>query len=132
VIGPVKPPLDELAHYGVKGMRWGQRKKYSSADIKNARAGQNSRLRQLQRAEDDLNTVASNPRATTAQEKRAVRNFQKLEKDYEGDPQRAIAARMTRGEKIATVILTGPLAVVPLGVNAATVRSIEKSQQKNG
>lgn len=42
-----KPPLDEdlLAHFGVKGMHWGQRKeKASSAKPKSAQAQMNARL----------------------------------------------------------------------------------------
>jgi len=29
----MKPPLDELAHYGILGMRWGRRKSQSTSDI---------------------------------------------------------------------------------------------------
>jgi hypothetical protein len=130
MIGHEKPELEDLVHHGVKGMKWGKRKaRPTTADIKSARIGQDARYRQLQRAEDHLNLTGT--KAPVSAQKKAVRDYQKAESDFLDNPDRAVAARMTRGEKAVTVILAGPFAVLPIAGSALISRSIEKSQAKN-
>ena len=45
-----KPSLEELTHYGVKGMHWGHHKPSESIDVSNARQAYNERERDLQKA----------------------------------------------------------------------------------
>lgn len=108
-----------LAHYGVKGMKWGHRKTYSSADIKAARARNAKR-------EGDLLSKAydvSNTKKGTAARAKADKAYNKAHTDYLKNPDRATALRMTKGEKIAVAVIaaTGVGAPAAVGYTAGTV-----------
>ena len=128
-----KPDLNELAHYGVKGMKWGHRKRYTSQDIRDARIRNNSRVNALARTADELSYQLSlNPNSKKT--KAAARDYGTLTTDYLKSPDRATALRMTTGEKAAAAILAiaapGP---GTLGVAiGSTVRvSARKAQEKS-
>lgn len=95
-----KPSPEDVLHFGKKGMKWGVRKKYTAKEIYAAR-------RRVRKA--DVNAT------TEAQEKKVNRS-----KDA------SIAMRLTRGEKAAAVILTGPVGLLLIGANSAATRHHEK------
>lgn len=108
IVGEEKPSLESLSHSGVKGMKWGVRKaRPTTADIHNARQ------RQLGRA----NAAVSHPSGA----KRAA-----AEKDFLTNEDRVTAARMTRGEKMAAVILAGPVGGALIVGNQIQVKRIAR------
>lgn len=93
-----KPDLESaLSHYGVKGMQWGVRK----AAIKTAR-------KEVRAQKKEIREVAKTKGVKSEE-------YGKLQAAYLRNPDRGVAATMTRGEQIAVVLLTGPAG---LGVNA--------------
>ena len=99
---------DFLAHYGVKGMKWGKRK-VASSEIIDARARNASRVRQISNQIDKTNL------ATGAQQKKEGAKLAKMQASYLKNPDRATALRMTTGEKA----VLGVLAVAIPGVGTA-------------
>jgi hypothetical protein len=121
-----KPPLSAfrvLAHYGTKGMKWGVRKKRSTAqEIWDAEARQESRARNINRAVDRANLAK-----TPAAQKAAAKALQKAADEYNTSEDRVTAARMSRGQKAALVILTGGVGALTLPVLAVSNRATERS-----
>lgn len=107
--------VDEfLAHFGVKGMRWGNRKgssRPSSNDIHNARLRTAARLGQQQSHVHAYNTAT-----TEAGRRRATEAIDKIGK--EGAADLKLANMKTRGEKIGTALVVGALGVTALGLVA--------------
>lgn len=107
-----KPSLDELAHHGVKGQKWGVRHKPTKSDIAGARA-----RNVLTRSKISTQQLA----VTSARTDKAVRvQTQKLDKmkaSFLKNPDRLTAQKLTTGEKFAAglfVVATG-VGVVPVG-----------------
>lgn len=138
-----KPSLeDALEHYGVKGMHWGVRKKRDSgggepkadshsSQIKDARIKLQSRTNEINRTTDRLNIAsAKGSGASDKQIQALVKQYHKQVAAYDNDPARALAVRLTTGEKVASILLLGPVAAVPIGGSALISRSITKSQAK--
>ena len=125
--GEVKPSLDELLkHYGTKGMKWGVRKKkYASEEIHAARARQNARLKKYMEA-DDQAALAKSKKAAAA----AIKKRDTIAKEFDTSEDRVTAMHMTRGEKVAHVLLVGPLDAVTIPANKLTVRSVAKRTDK--
>lgn len=110
--GDAKPSLEELAHHGVKGMRWGVRKDHpTSADIHGARARQAAREKTFQTAK----SKSARTRAATAH---------RLSED------RVTASRLTLGEKVTLSLVGGPAGLLVIGQNAAFRRSVERNVDK--
>lgn len=107
-----------LEHYGVKGMKWGVRKKHessggsssskpaktkvTSADIHQARYRQSLRARKYQESQGDF-IVARTAKGQDAAEK----IMRAREKEYFTNPDAKLAARSTTGEKVAAAIVYG-------------------------
>lgn len=128
-----KPPLDELAHYGVKGMKWGQTNTSATAgEITSARRRLRKETKAYRTQSKKLGSMAEGTPARRAFEKKLVDRHQA----YLKSPDRVIAARMTRGEKVATVLLSGqtPMTLLAgaanIGVSSAISRTIEYKQSK--
>jgi len=130
IVGQEKPSLDSIEHHGVKGMHWGNRK--TGPEIRTARANistQAAKVRQQERK-----TVAAIGTKSAAKEQAKL---SKMKIDFLNNPDRVTAAKMTRGEKIAAVLLTGvatPATLVSAGAIAGTAarsRVIAK-RQKSG
>ena len=66
----------------------------------------------------------------TTQRQKEMTKLAKMVKDYNNDPDRVLATRLTRGEKALVTVLTGPFAVIPIGITSATSRGIERAQEK--
>lgn len=118
-------PQSQLAHFGVKGMRWGQRKKYTGTQIKEARANQSARRDRVNRAAQDLNLAKGDKDS-----KVAAKKYVSAVKDFKTSQDRAVAARATRGEKIAHVLLLGPGALVTLPLNRLHEGSVQRRTDK--
>lgn len=82
-----------LEHYGVKGMHWGVRKssRPSGHDIREAR----HRLR------NQAHDIRETKRAGNKEEAK------RMTQEFLANPDRITAAHMTRGEQVATLILSG-------------------------
>lgn len=118
-----KPSLEELKHFGKKGMKWGHRKKYSTSQIQDARARQGSRVA-------DANNTAHKLNLATGKRKDALAKtyVQKVNK-INSNPDASVAARMTRGEKTAAILLTGPIGLIIVGANSHAVKKMEQKKK---
>lgn len=114
---------DHLEHFGVKGMKWGIRKAASGSEIRSARQRLDQKRLKLYVAEDQLY------RGNAKQQAAAKKQYDKLVKDWDDDPDRAISTRLTRGETAALVLLTGPAALIPIAMTQVTSRAIEANQK---
>jgi hypothetical protein len=121
-----KPSLEDLAHHGVKGMKWGQRKaRPSTSDIHDARARQASRQNEINQNIGRLNLAKSGSKQQDALAKKVATGMDKFDTNKDA----AVAARMTKGEKAAAVMLTGPIGLLVIGANKAHVKKLEKIQK---
>lgn len=131
-VGAEKPSLDELAHHGVKGMKWGKRKKYSTQDIHDARTRQSARTNELHRTADKLN-LATAKGGNAKEADRLAKNLIKQEHELNTNKDAAVALRMTKGEKAVTLIIGGPFGAVAIGANSAIANRVEKkAAQRRG
>lgn len=131
IVGAKKPSLNELSHYGVLGMKWGHRRKATGAEIRQARRN----VRKQEAGIDvQIDKVAA-AKQGSAQRAREMRTLKNMNAAMLKNPDRVIAARMTRGEKIATLLVTGvggPTGLAGLGAIAASSarsRRIEYKQE---
>lgn len=129
--GDEKPSLDDLEHHGVKGMHWGQRKaRATGPEIRTARSKVHLEADKVRQQAKKAKQAAGTKSASRENAK-----LSKMKVDFLNNPDRATAARMTRGEKFASILLTGvasPLTVVSVGAiagSSARARTIEKRQQ---
>ena len=102
----VMDPDEFLAHYGVKGMKWGHRKK--STEIHAARARVKKAKTALNKQEEK---VAYSKPGSSARKKEQAK-YDKMKVDFLNNPDRATSARMTRGETIALAFFTTPVAAL--------------------
>lgn len=111
-----------LEHYGKKGMKWGKTTttKSSSADIKSARNRHNTRV-------DEIENLALKAMGSQTVKGRtaAVKSMNALAKEGLNSGDAKIAAKITRGEKVAVALLASPLALV-------TIPSAVKARQAVG
>ena len=112
-----KPSLEDLAHYGVKGMHWGSRKGGAgSVNILQARARHNDRMSRL-----DTEGARLSFAKTTAEKTRILKGIHDITNEKGADEDAFHAARATRGEKLAVGVLTGGVGV-PIAVRAVKER----------
>jgi hypothetical protein len=120
-----KPELGSLEHYGVMGMKWGRhRAKADAYDIRTARAsvaGKEAKYRQAVRK-------ASKMRDTGEARAAAMDKAKQMKVDLLKDPDRVIAARLTRGEKAVTILLG--VGIPAIAITSAHSRRIERKQEK--
>lgn len=129
--GQDKPSLEYLVHHGVKGMKWGHRKKVTTSDIKDARQRLRKASNKYGSLEDKL-SYGSESKTPAAKKRDAQiqKQLDKMDADFKNDPDRYVAARLTRGEKAVTVILGGPVGLAAIGAQSAVIRVGESRQRK--
>jgi hypothetical protein len=147
---PPKPDLDDLFHFGVKGMRWGVHRSESSggggggsstpskhkpttSEIKTARRSVRSQQQRIIDLQND--SVSAGARAVFSKDARReldsiTKEYRDLTKKLKDDPARAVAARTTRGEKVAFIVIAGPFGALPIAAGAAASKGIERGQRK--
>lgn len=103
---------EALSHFGVMGMKWGQRQAATGKQIKSARQTLVARSKAYRQDSKKLGNFAEGSPKRKALEKKLAKQHQA----YLKDPARVIASRMTRGEKFGTALLTTP---TPLGILAS-------------
>lgn len=119
-----------LTHHGVKGMKWGVRKKsVTSQEVQDAGFRQQTRLNKFM----DAKGAASDPTASSKSRAAAAKRAKTLEKEFDTSEDRVTAVRLSRGEKAALLILGGPIgAAVIIGnkIGAASVaRDVDKARK---
>lgn len=125
-----KPSLEELAHYGVLGMKWGHRRAATGKQIKAARKHLKAKSTAYRKVSKQLDALPEG----SAKRKQVENKLRVLHQAYLKNPDRVIAARMTRGEKWLSVI---SLSETPVGLatsvgqiatTSAVSRRIEQKQ----
>lgn len=135
-----KPSLEELSHFGVKGMRWGTRKDPGSASPLIADRGKLNRrpttaeIHGARKAQKDLKehiTTLDNKYGKIPGTK-----FYKLSREHEAAYEKlldsdntVIAAYRTRGEKVAATILLGPVGLIATSNTRGRVQSRLSNQR---
>lgn len=126
-----KPDLETLAHFGVLGMKWGKtRTKGDTGQIRSAQRNFANERNKLW----DQQSAAKKFKKGTKERAAADVKTGKLKVALLKNPDRVLAARLTRGEKVALAIISiavppalpGALATV-VGSSVAS-RRIEKKQ----
>lgn len=131
ILGQEKPSLEEytLQHYGVLGMKWGQRKKFTGAQIRDARRTLSVQNKQYRTEARKVNSLKEG----TAARKLGEKKLERLNRDYLNNPARVAAIRMTRGEKFSAVLFSSTgigagLAVASIAGTSIASRRIEVKQ----
>lgn len=133
---PDKPTLNDemLEHYGVLGMHWGvTRAKANTSQIKRARRNVTKDENKYERQADKVDATTKNGTAARA---KGESDLAKLKISNLKNPDRVIAARLTRGEKTVFTVLGLTLIplvapVVSIGATSAISRRIEYKQKHN-
>ena len=101
-----------LAHYGVKGMRWGHRKSAPGAGAGGMTRHQRNEIRNRVNAQQLRSNVASTKAALTVGKNRKAKKeaAHKQRLEYLRNPDRVTAATMTRGEKLFYAAFTSATA----------------------
>lgn len=95
---------DEFSHFGVKGMKWGVRRERPSADaIRSARKRVRAKKDAIEVQKDRVGAEKKGTKQRATQEKK----LSDMKASFLRNPDRATAARRTRGEFWATQALAG-------------------------
>jgi hypothetical protein len=126
-VGDEKPSLEDLMQYGVLGMKWGKtRAKAGPHQIRAARSRVFTQKQNLGAAKEKAAGISDPVKRAKAQQQ-----VGKMKADFLQNPDRAIASRLTRGEKAVAIILLTPAgAAAVIGGTSARSRAIERKQDK--
>lgn len=127
-VGFEKPsPEESLEHYGVLGMKWGRTR--ARANGTQIRAARRNVSRQASDVLDQKDKVKAKPKGS-AERAKEQKKLDKMKQNFFDNPDRVIAARLTRGEKIALAILATPAgAAGAIAGTSAVSRAIEQRQE---
>lgn len=116
---------EAIAHYGVAGMKWGKtRAKANGYDIRAARTRVQGDKMTLDRAKSKAAKLKDPKERAKAQ-----KDVGKLKAKVLNNPDRVIAARLTRGEKALVLILAPAFGEGLIAGTSATSRRIERKQE---
>lgn len=123
-----KPSLDDtIEHFGVKGMQWGVRKRARGPEIRAARRSVRNSRENMQDARREVRKAK-----TSTERVAATKKFNEQKMAFLTNPDRATAARLTRGEHIAAFLLLTPATAIGLSAGVQLhSRAIEAKQFNN-
>jgi hypothetical protein len=119
----VKPSPEEIAHYGVKGMKWGQRK-HTIVTARKRAGGLGDKTADAEQAYLRARN-SGNKKATAAAEKKLQDAHTKEERN------RLIAGTATRGEQVALLLIGGPIGALVIADNKIATRDSRKIKPYN-
>ena len=113
---------NDLAHYGVPGMKWGQRKadRPSTEQILNARSMTTARRNKIINADADVRLATSK-----AGQAAALKITTKYAKEIMESDDTRVASMLTKGERVANVIAAGPIGLL---VNRSNTKATQKDR----
>lgn len=115
---------EELVHFGVKGMKWGVHRTAGSRAFKESNPKNADRRHEIKRARASVKATKTAYKAEKDPGKK-----QMLKDTHLSNPDKATALRLKRGEKVAALLLAGPLSaslVVPTAVGAVVGARVGK------
>lgn len=116
IVGQEKPSLEDLSHFGVKGMQWGVRKKVTGAEIKGARR----RLAKQSKAYRKERRMVDKTAKGSSARKLGEKKLEEMHRAYLKNPDRVTALRLTKGEKAVQLLFT-PLTGIGIATSAAAL-----------
>lgn len=130
-IGELMSDEDSLAHYGVKGMKWGKRKKASFGEIQEARMRLDGKRGEYFGQKRKVKEAKKEAKASgnTAKYDKQKAKLDKMKVDFMNNPDRVTATRMSNGETALRSVLTTPIGGLAARAGASAVsRRIEYKQ----
>lgn len=119
----VNPSFDELKHFGIKGMQWGVRNRPTGGSLKPGRA--TGEIRVARRNVRAAGRASIKEKAKFVVGKSSMKQVHEKKLTFLMNPDRATAARLTRGETAVVALLGSPAL---LGVSQINSRIITSRQ----
>lgn len=118
---------DFIEHFGVKGMKWGERRAQRKArDDRTEAARENVRIERIALSKQKMRMQKARGALALARE---TSKYEEQRLSFLNNPDRATAYTMTRGDEMASLITLGPLGpLLVSGLNLAGQQTVKKRQ----